>query len=226
MIARARILPLDHAHRGTNERDGAATRGTHGRQCGRAATLVCVRAGARRFHRPGMATPDRGAGDPRIDPRWLGAHAPQGRRFALRAVPHRHGRIPPLRGDRPPVSVQRIRRAGGGRRQESPEEGAARSLPPRHHRPAAGRRGGRHRVDAVGARQAGRHGLCGADRSRRAARRAGLRCHDRHAQGQRDRCRQVPVRRRRAGAGRAGPRPGRGAGAGRQADHRQHQRHS
>ena len=102
----------------------------------------------------------------------VGPDAPQGRRFALGAVPHRHRGVPPLRGDRSPISVQRVRRAGRGRGQGPPEEGAARGLPPRHHRPAAGRRRGRHRVDAVCARQAGRHRLCGADRARRAARRA------------------------------------------------------
>ena len=53
----------------------------------------------------------------------VGPHAPQGRRFAVRAVPHRHRGVPPLRGDRPPLSVQRVRRAGGGRGQGPPEEG-------------------------------------------------------------------------------------------------------
>ena len=159
-----------------------------------------------------------------LGPGGVGPDAAQGRRLALRAVPHRHRGVPALRGDRPPLSLQRVRRAGRGRGQGPPEEAAARGLPPRHHRPAAGRRRGRPHLHALGARQAGRQRLCAADRARRAARRARVRRDHRGDAGQRHRQGQVPVARRRAGAGRHRARPQGGAGAGRQGDHRRHRR--
>ena len=155
----------------------------------------------------------------------LGPDPAQGRRLAVRAVPHRYRGVPPLRGDRPPLSLQRVRRAGRGGGQGPAEEAAARGLPPRHHRPAARRRRGRPRLHAVGARQARRHAAMRApivpDELPDGA---GYDAIIEALQGQRDRRRQVPVRRRRAGAGRARARPQGGAGAGRQEGHRQHQR--
>ena len=127
-----------------------------------AATLVCVRSGAGGLPRPRLAAADHAARLLVSVLAALGLDAPQGGRLALRAVPHRHRGVPPLRGDRPPLSLQRVRRAGGGRGQGPPEAAAARGVPPRHRRPAAGRRRGRHRLDAVRARQARRDRLCGA----------------------------------------------------------------
>ena len=154
----------------------------------------------------------------------LGPDPAQGRRLALRAVPHRHRGVPALRGDRPPLSLQRVRRAGGGRGQGPPEEAAARGLPPRHHRPAAGRRRRRPHLHALGARQAGRQRLRAADRARRAARRARVRRDHRGDARQRHRQGQVPLARRRAGAGRHRARPQGGGGEGRQGGHRRHRR--
>ena len=145
-----------------------------------------------------------------------------GRRLALGAVPHRHRGVPPLRGDRPALSLQRVRRAGGGGGQGPPEEAAAGGVPARHRRSAAGRRGGRPHLHAVGPRQAGRQRLRAADRARRPARRARVRRHHPADARQRHRQGQVPVARRRAGAGRHRARPQGGAEAGRQGDHRRH----
>ena len=94
------------------------------------------------------------------------------------AVPHRHRGVPPLRGDRPPLPVQRVRRAGGGRGQGPPEAAADRGVPPRHCRSAARRRRGRPGLHALRPRQARRDRLRAADRARRPA--GGRRCLRRH----------------------------------------------
>ena len=124
MIARARILPLDHVRRGQSKRAGAATRELYGRQCGRAATLFCVRAGTGRICWLGVATADRDFGHPGLDPRRVGidnvsrstirspsCSAPTRRNFAA------------TRRSIGAISVQRIRRHGRDRRQGPSQEG-------------------------------------------------------------------------------------------------------
>ena len=199
-------------------------RGDDGRQRGRTATTVLrVRAGAAGPDRARGAGRHRCADRGRVRPGGVGAHPAPGRQLALGAVPHRHRGVPPLRGDRPALSLQRVRRAGGGRGQGPPEEAAAGGVPARHRRPAAGRRGGRPHLHALGPRQAGRQRLRAADRARRPARRARVRRHHPADARQRHRQGQVPLARRRAGAGRHRARPQGGAEAGRQGDHRRHQ---
>ena len=172
-----------------------------------------------------LAAPHPGADRAGIGAGGVGPCPAEGRRLPVRAVPHRYRGVPPLRGDRSPLPLERVRRPCRGRGQGPPPEAADRGLPPRHRRSAAGRRRGRRGLHAVGARQARRHRLCRAHRARRSSRRRSrLQHHHRGAESQRDRRRQVPVRRWRAGTGRAGARSQVRAGAGRQAGDRRHQR--
>ena len=173
MIARARILPLDLELRGTANRAGAATRGSFMD----ASADVPRRSFAFGLERAGYL----GLAWPRLTVVLI-ILVSMLAGWGLTRLKVDNSLSELFRTDteefrryeeidrRFPSSEYDVLVVVGG--QGSAQEASARGIPARHHRSAADGRGGGSRLHAVGARQARRHGLCSAYRSRRPARRA------------------------------------------------------